>query len=533
LKNFTGLLSPKVPPGIIGEDPSRLRRAPWLLILPVVGALLTQTACRVAPDDTAPEPAGAPVGSATDQTPWQAPVNASVAYPPIVHWWMALNDPELDRLFARAEAQNLDSRVAASRVRQSRACLSAGPNDLHSSPDADRTRARSNDDSTTSGLTKGVGGHAVFWLQGFDATWEIPLFDVQGRPGTVSERAAPADEWNGAMVSLLAEVARDYLELRCLRHQSELAIDNLVIQVDVLELTRSLARQGLATDMDCSRAQNQSELTRAQVAAIQGKIVGIGHAIAILLDQDPGALAAELDSRGAVPAVPSSMGAGLSSSLLRCRPDVRRAERWVEVTNSRIAAALAHDYPMFTLTGSFPSDSARLSAALAGTSRSFPGHPGAIWDLSDFSQTTTLAAHEMGNQRQALLAYQYTLLSALRDVEDALTDLREGQEHDRNQVRAVDGASQALEASRGRYMMGTIDYLEVLGAERQLLLSQDGLAQSRQAVALHLLGLYKALGGGWESPKGADPHRTRPGGRQAPPGIVPIQTSHSCHGDRT
>ena len=296
---------------------------------------------------------------------------------------MALKDPELDRLFARAEAQNLDSRVAASRVGQSRACLSAEPNDLHSSPDAGRTRARLNDDSTTSGLTKGAGGHAVSWQQGFDATWELASFPLQGHPGAVSDRAAPADEWNGAMkVSLLAEVARDYLELRSLRHRSELAIDNLVIQADVLELTGSLSRQGLATDMDVSRAQNQLELTRAQVAAIQDRIAKIGHAIAILLDQDPGALAAELDSRGAVPAVHSLMGAGLSSNLLRCRPDVRRAERWVEVANSRIAAALAHDYPKFTLTGSFP---IRFGQALGRPcrhqpvlSRTLRGHLGSI-----------------------------------------------------------------------------------------------------------------------------------------------------------
>jgi outer membrane protein TolC len=105
----------------------------------------------------------------------------------------------------------------------------------------------------------------------------------------------------------------------------------------------------------------------------------------------------------------------------------------------------------------------------------------------------------MGNQQLALLAYQYTLLSALRDVEDALTAFREGQEHDRSLVQAVDLASQALQASRSRYMMGTINYLEVLEAERQLLLSQDSLAQSRQVVALHLVALYKALGGGWEN----------------------------------
>ena len=480
MKYFIGLLSPNVPPGIIWEDPSRQRRAPRLLILPVVGALLAQTACLVAPNDTAPKPAGAPVSLTAGQTPSQAPVSSSAADAASTHWWRTLDDPELERLFERAEAQNLSPRVAASRVRASRARLSMDPGERHSSP-------------------KGTAAPADFWQQGFDATWEIPLFAVQGRHGTATDRAAPADERNDAMVSLLAEVARDYLELRILWHRSGLAIDNLVIQEGVLELTSSLAHQGLATDMDFSRAQNQLELTRAQVTPIQDGIAKLEHAIALLLDQDPGALAAELDRHGPVPAVPSLMGPGLSSNLLRCRADVRRAEQWVKATNARTAAALAHDYPRFTLTGSFPYDSARFSAAIAGTGRSFPGRPGAIRDLSDFSQTAALAAHEMGNEQLALLAYQYTLLSALRDVEDALTAFREGQEHDRSLVQAVDLASQALQASRSRYMMGTINYLEVLEAERQLLLSQDGLAQSRQAVALHLVALYKALGGGWEN----------------------------------
>ncbi len=299
------------------------------------------------------------------------------------------------------------------------------------------------------------------------------------------------------MVSLLAELTRDYLELRCLRNRSDLAIDSLVLQVEILELTRSLSLHGLATDMDCSRAQDQLELSKARVAAIQDGIAKTEHAITILLDQDPDALAAELDGHDPVPAVPALVGTGLSSDLVRCRPDVRRAEGWVKTTDPRIAAALAHDYPMFTLTGSFPYDSARFSAALAATNRSLPGRPGAIWNPSDFSQTAALAADATGNQRQALLACQYTLLSALRDVEDALTALHEGQEQDRNLVQAVDCANQTLQASRSRYMMGTIGYLELLEAKQQLLLSQDRLAQGRQAVVLHLVALHKALGGGW------------------------------------
>lgn len=429
-----------------------VRKRLW--ILPVLGALVAQTGCRMAPNDTVP----------------RAPVSASAGYAP--HGWMTLDDPDLVRLFERAQAQHLSSRVAVSRVRASRACLMA--------PD---------------GLSKRTGATAGFWQQGFDATWEMPLFALQESPGILGDRV---DERNDAMVSLLAEMARDYLELCGLRHRSVLTIGNLVIQADVLELTGSLARQGLATDMELARAQDQVKLARAQVAPIQVGIARIEHAIAILLDQDPDVLAAELDRDGPAPAVPSFMG-DLSSDLLRRRPDVRRAEGWVAGINPRIAAALAHDYPKFTLTGNFPYDSARFSAALADTSRSLTGHPGAVRDLSDFSQTAALAPHEMGNRQQALLAYQYTFLSALRDVEDALAAFREGQEHESHLVRAVDGASQALEVSRCKYLMGTVDYMEVLGAERRLLVSQDALAQSRQAVALHLVALYKALGGGWET----------------------------------
>jgi len=478
MKNVIGLLSPRVPPGTIGKEPSRRRRAPRLLFLPVVGALLLQAACRAVPTATAPKP--------------QAPVGASVANVPITHGWMGLGDPELDRLFEKVEAQNLSSRDAASRLRASRARLSMAPKD----------------DSTASRLANGGGGPAEFWKQGFDATWEMPLFAVPGRHGTVGDRLAPTDEGTDAMVSFLAEVARDYLELRSLRHRSDLTIDSLVIQENVLALTHSLAHQRLATDLDCSRARDQLGQARARLAPIQDGISRAVQAIATLLDQDPNALAAELDRLGPAATTPSLVGADLSSDLLRGRPDVRRAERWVEGTNPRIAAALAHDYPKFNLTGSFPYDSARFSDALSGTSRCFPGRPEAVLDLSNFGQTAVLAAHESGNQQQALLAYQYTLLSALRDVEDALTAFRQGQEQERNLGRAVERAGQALEGSRSRYMMGTIDYMEVLAAERQLLLAQDDLAQSRQAVALHWVALYKALGGNWESPNAKVPHRT-------------------------
>ena len=446
-----------------------------LLILPLVGALLAQTSCRVAPNEIAPRPAGAPVGIKADRAPSQAQASASVADPPTAHGWPTLEDPVLDRLFERALAQNLSSQAAFSRVRASRA--------------------------------------ADGWQQGFDATWEIPLLAQSGRHGTAGDRVAPADERNEAMVSLLAEVARDYLELRILRHRSDLAIDNLVIQKDVLELTRSLADQRLAVDRDVSRAQNQMGQCRAAVAPIQDGIARSKQAIAILLDQDPDALSAKLDGQGQVPAIPSLPGAHLSSDLLRRRPDVRRAERWIEATNAHVAAALAHAYPKFILAGSFAGDSARFSAAIVGASRSLHGRPGASWDPSDFGRTAALAAHVTGNQPQALLAYQYTLLSALRDVEDALAAFHEEQEHERRLIRAVDEASQALEGSRGRYL--------------------TDLAQSRQALAMRGVALYKALGGGWETPDSADPHRTRAGSREASPGVFPINANPSCHGDRT
>lgn len=429
----------------------------------------------------------------------QVPVSTVGAHAPDDQRWLTLDDPVLGNLIARAQAKKLDPLAAVSRVHESRVRLSMEPGDLHSMVNASKYGPRMIDGSASPGPLKGPEGQADFWQPGFDATWEISLFAMQGRPEDAEDRVISAVERKAAMVSLLAEVARDYLELRSLRHRSDLAIDDLVIQQDVLDLTRSLADQGLATDIDLLRAQDQVKLCRARVAPIEDGIAKRKHAIAILLGLDPGELAAELDGHGPVPAVPSLMGAGFRSDLLRRRPDVDRAERRLAAANAGIAAALARDCPQFTLTGSFGCDSARFSAAMSGASRSLSGQPGADWDLLDFGESAVSAAREMGNQQQVLLTYQYTLLSALRDAEDALTSFREEQEREKTLAQAVDMANQALEATRCRYMMGTIDHLEVLGAERRLLVSQDALAQSRQAVALRWVALQKALGGGRES----------------------------------
>jgi outer membrane protein TolC len=277
-----------------------------------------------------------------------------------------------------------------------------------------------------------------------------------------------------AMVSLLAEVAQDYLRLRALQRRSDLTIDILVVQQEILGLARSLHGQGLNSDQDILQAEDQVARTRAQMVPLRAGIDQTEQALAILLSEEPRALARELDKGSAVPNVPPVAGMALPSVLLRRRPDVRGAERLIGSTDPRAGAAMAQRYPEFSLTGQFGSDSARFAAAFGGAAKQDPEDP-----------------------RQALLAYQDAILAALREVEDAWAACRAEQELGTSLQRTVDAARQAVETSRQQYQQGVIDYLQMLDTQRQLLASQDNLTQSQQLAASRLVALYKALGGGW------------------------------------
>jgi NodT family efflux transporter outer membrane factor (OMF) lipoprotein len=417
---------------------------------------------------------------------------------PAAQWWTTLNDPELNRLIDQAVAGNIDLKEAASRLRESRASLQlAGANNL---PKVDATGAYAHIDAGK-GVSLGNSGPLAMdiWQIGFDSSWEIDVFGGQRRviEAAAADFQAAIEDRRDVLVSMTAELARDYLQVRGLQERVRLARENLALQEDTLGLTRSLRRAGFNTELDVDRAQTQVNQTRAAIVPLVTQLRQQQHAIAILLGQPPESMIAELSTPAALPTLPASVSIGLPSDLLRRRPDIRRAERQIAAANARVGAAIADYYPKFSLTGDFGLDSTQFQHLFNWENRYFIIYPSVDWRIFDFGRTAAQVEQEKERHQQALLAYQNAVLNALREVEDSLIAYENEQDHHDALAAAVASARESLEISRDEYKQGVIDFLPVLDVQRQLLAAQDELAQSDQALSTNLAGLYKSLGGGW------------------------------------
>lgn len=278
-----------------------------------------------------------------------------------------------------------------------------------------------------------------------------------------------------------------------------IARENLALQHDTLDLTQSLRKAGFSSELDLSRQRTQVSQTLAQIVPL------MTQAPAGARTRDPAgpgagpALVGELDSAAPLPETPAVVAIGLPADLLRRRPDIRRAERQIAAANARVGAAISDFYPKFSLTGDFGLDSNQFKSLFDLQSRYFIIYPSIDWRLFDFGQTARQVDIQKEQHRQALLGYENTLLTGLREVEDALIAYADEQDHRAALADAVSSARESVEIARDQYKQGIIDFLQVLDAQRQLLSAQDGLAQSQQANSTNLVALYKALGGGWET----------------------------------
>jgi len=335
---------------------------------------------------------------------------------------------------------------------------------------------------------------------GFDASWEIDVFG--GTRRAIEAAQADLDAQNearrDALVTLLSELARNYMILRGV--QSELAIveQNIVAQQDTLDLTQSRFDAGIATDLDVARAEAQVQSTQSQLPTLRTQIEQAIHRLGVLLAEEPMALADELASRSPLPVGPPHVPAGLPSDLLRRRPDVRHAERQIAAATARIGVATADLFPKFTLTGSMGFQSNALKSMLNSNNFIWSFGPSISWNL--FSGGRVLANIQVQNEQEqeALIQYRQAVLQALQEVNDALVAYEEEQSRRDTLRKAVASNQRAVDMAKQLNDAGVVDFLNVLSAQLSLYVSQDQLAQSEQAVSVNLVALYKALGGGWE-----------------------------------
>ena len=473
--------------------------------LVLCGAIfLLAAACAVGPDYVPPQ-TGVPATWTGVTTPSvsQTSVPTSNAME-LVEWWKAFDDPMLNSLVERAITTNLDLRLAEARLRQARATragVAAGFWPTLDASGAYRRSYGSSNSSTSRASQRSTDSSGVSLFQaGLDAAWELDFFGGVRRSIEASEAdlQAAVEDRRDVLVSLVAELGTNYINLRGIQQQIAIAHKNLEAQEHTAEITRKRHQAGFASGLDVANAEAQVATTKSQIPVLESSAQTAIYSLSILLGKEPAALVPELAAEAPIPPTPPEVPVGLPSDLLRRRPDIRRAEAQVHSATAQIGVATADLFPKFSLSGSFGYASNTLGSLTNWTNRFW--FIGPMVSLPIFNAGKIRSNIEVQNalQEQALVTYQKTVLTALKDVESALVAYAKEQEHRKSLTEAVTHNRKAVELALKLYTAGRTDFLNVLNAQRSLYISEDALVQSISNVSTELVALYKALGGGWE-----------------------------------
>lgn len=447
-------------------------------------------------------------------------------------WWRSFNDPELDSLIQRAANANTDVRVALARLHEARAQRGAVKAALLPRVDLDGSYSNSRfsengflkgfgSDTTSSGggaagLPGAVGpGQEINLYQvGLDASWEIDIFGGERRAveAATADLAAAGFDAGDIIRSVQAEVADGYAQLRGLQERLEVARRIAASQEKSLSIVREQAENGVANELDLSRAESQAATSNAAIPDLEGATRVAVRRLELLLGAKPGTLDEELGATGPIPAPPDALSVGIPSETLRRRPDIRAAERRLAAETARIGVATADLFPRFSLTGSFGLQSQKIDELPDGDSRFWAIGPTMRWPILDFGRISSNIEVHNARQEAAAAAYEGAVLRALSDVEIAMVKLSRERRRSAELEKAAAAADRSVAIAEEQYRNGLLEYTDLLDVQRTQYAASDAAAMSRAAVASDSVGLYKALGGGWAegievAPEGVTPAR--------------------------
>jgi len=516
---------------------------PALLMCAVLAPLC---GCMTGPDYSRPE--------TPEPKTWSEPMaggETDAAAPP-EQWWTVFDDATLTSLIARAAAGNQDLRIAEARIRQARALIDVTEAGLWPQVDTSaayqrvqtkkiQTSATANGAAAVTLSQQGVsitaspagasgpsvtivpdlsgGGNgsvtvrsgsgsgqsakrqASVWQAGFDASWELDVFGGTRREieAARADTQAAEEARRGIFVTLAAEVARNYFELRGAQNRIDTAKANIEAQREALEIARARFAAGLTSELDATIAEAQLASSQSTVPLLETAAQLAIHRLGVLSGTTPGALMEELSPSAALAAAPPEVPVGLPADMVRRRPDVRQAERNVAAATARIGVAMADLYPRFVLTGSLTGSSDAFEGITRGANRLWSFGPGIRWPLFDGGRIRANIRVQNARQEEVLAAYEKTVLLSLEDVENALVAYAKEQNRYVSLTEAVEANRRAVTLAKELYARGLVNFLSVLDAERSLFAAEDQQIQSRAAVLANLVALYKALGGGWQS----------------------------------
>ena len=463
-----------------------------------------------------------------------------VAQPIDPAWWKLLGDDKLTALEERVASQNLNVRLYTVRLAESRAQLRLSSVNLlpqiNGRAQYERDQISQKEvqrglttvtGSLPAGLAGSVGGLGStqvppidLWSDGIDSSYEL---DLWGRVRRTVEAAqatleASVDARRNILLSALAEVARDYVQLRGDQELLRIARENLVTEQQSLVLTRQRYSGGLGTDLDVAEAAAQVESTRSQIPQLEQQVQQTINALSLLLGEAPGALRAELESPGPVPPVPPRVPIGVPSELVRRRPDIRQAEAQLHSATAQVGVAVASFYPSVTLSANLTFTALQFRDLGFWSNKGYTLGPNVTIPIFQGGQLRGQLALNNAEQQEAATNYQQTVLQAWHDVDNALIAYGAEQARRDALARSVEQNQRALALARDRYAQGLSDFLNVLTQERSVLAAQQQLADSTVTTTQNLVQLYKALGGGWEQSFPASPDKSAAATGTAGPG---------------
>ena len=474
-----------------------MRRAAVLLAAVLGG-------CTVGPDFIRPlVEAPARWWGSTDQA---AGVGSTFTYGGTVDtaWWRSFRDPVLSSLVDRLAAQNLDLQAAAERVQQGRAqrrvVASEGLPHLDANGLYDRLRGSPTGPISLFQAVPNAPLEFDLWQDSLSSSWELDLFG-RVRRAVEAERAnteAAIEARHGVALMAVSDLAQDYLQLRGTQTLEAVTRDNLVNAQRNAALVRNRFANGVSTTLDIANAEAQRATIAGSLPPLRAQEAQLINAIGLLLAQPPRALAAELARPAARVAIPPAVPVGLPGELARRRPDVREAEARLHAATAQTGVAVASFYPDVSLTGMAGTQSLQFTRTFDLHSSFFSIGPTIDLPIFEGGRLRGTLSLRKSQQRQAAIEYQSTVLRAWQDADDAMTAYQQAQLQRSKVAEAVRQDLAALAAARQRYAEGVVDFLNVIAAENGVLQGQSSLANADTQIGIDLVGLYRAMGGGWQ-----------------------------------
>ena len=455
--------------------------------------MLITSGCRVGPDFV---PAAAP-------TPEEF---QAVSLPPIEssslnQWWVNFNDSGLERLVEMAAEQNLDLQQAFYRVVEARARMGVVRGGFFPAFASTADVARRKRSLSSRPFVAINGSPFDFFSLGIDSVWEVDLFGKQRRflEGSEAEFRRDVESHHDGQVTLYADVASTYIQYRLIQSLRKIVQANLAIQQRTVRFAEGRMKAGQVSRLDLVEARAQMQTTSATLPQFDEQAQLALNRLHVLLGQSPGPELANHLGEGKIPAPASTLAIGVPADLIRRRPDIRRSEQELVEANAQIGAAIADFYPQLSLLGSISVDSRHLSSLFQWNSTVFQLGPSVRWNVLQFGRIQSNVTAQQARFQRLAVAYRSTVLRAVQEVEDGLVSHQSQSRRADALSLAAKSSAEAVKLSTERYNAGQVTIQRILDAQTRLLLTEQDLALSQATVALNLIRVYKAAGGGWRT----------------------------------